>query len=102
MKYLAAFDWNGTLFDDTQATLAATNACLASFGIPAIDMHRMQETFPFPLIHFYERMGVSADVYLARAEEEGNVFMATYEYAALKCGVMEGAFDLLNWLTEKN
>ncbi len=102
MTYLAAFDWNGTLFDDTHATLAATNACLTSFGLPAIDMHTMQETFSFPLIHFYERMGVSADEYLARAEEEGNVFLATYDPAALECGVMSGAFDLLDWLTEKD
>lgn len=101
MTYLAAFDWNGTLFDDTHATLAATNACLTSFGLPAIDMHTMQETFSFPLIHFYERMGVSADEYLARAEEEGNVFLAAYEPAALECGIMGGAFDLLDWLSEK-
>lgn len=101
MTYLAAFDWNGTLFDDTHATLAATNACMTSFGLPEIDMHTMQETFSFPLIHFYERMGVSADEYLARAEEESNVFMATYQKAALECGVMAGAFDLLNWLTQK-
>lgn len=102
MKYLAAFDWNGTLFDDTPATLVATNACLASFGIPAIDMHTMQDTFSFPLIHFYERMGVSPDDYLARAEEEGNIYLAAYEDASQACGVMQGAFDLLGWLTDKN
>lgn len=102
MTHLAVFDWNGTLFDDTPATLIATNACLASFGLPAIDMHTMQETFSFPLIHFYERMGVSADDYLARAEEEGNVYLQAYEPAATTCRPMDGAFALLDWLTEKN
>lgn len=102
MTHLAVFDWNGTLFDDTPATLIATNACLASFGVPAIDMHTMQENFSFPLIHFYERMGVSADDYLARAEEEGNVYLQAYEPAATACRPMEGAFELLDWLAEKD
>ncbi len=102
MTHLAVFDWNGTLFDDTPATLIATNACLASFGVPAIDMHTMQETFSFPLIHFYERMGVSADDYLARAEEEGNVYLEAYEPAAAACRAMDGAFALLDWLRDRN
>lgn len=102
MTHLAVFDWNGTLFDDTPATLAATNACLRSFGRPEIDTATMQETFSFPLIHFYERMGVSTDEYLARADEEGNVFLSSYEPAAKDCAIMEGAFDLLDWLAEKD
>lgn len=100
MTYLAAFDWNGTLFDDTPATLAATNACLTSFGVPQIDTHTMQETFSFPLIHFYERMGVSVDEYLKRAEEESTVFMDTYSVECMKCQVMEGATQLLQWLND--
>lgn len=102
MTYLAVFDWNGTLFDDTPATLTATNACLRTFGRPEIDTHTMQETFSFPLIHFYERMGVSVDEYLSRAEEEGNVFLSAYEPASLQCGVMDGAFDLLDWLGDQD
>lgn len=98
MTYLAVFDWNGTLFDDTPATLIATNACLRSFGKPEIDVETMQETFLFPLIHFYERMGVPADEYLARAEQEGHTFLAAYEPAALGCSIMDGACDLLAWL----
>ncbi|MFA5593193.1 MAG: HAD hydrolase-like protein [Micavibrio sp.] len=100
MTYLAAFDWNGTLFDDTQATLTATNACMRSFGRPEIDLPTLQETFSFPLIHFYERMGVAIDDYLRRAEEEGNLFLNIYERAAGTCGVMDGAFDLLRWLKD--
>jgi phosphoglycolate phosphatase len=101
MTYLAVFDWNGTLFDDTPATHIATNACLRSFGRPEIDVHTMQETFMFPLIHFYEKMGVSTDDYLARAAEEGNTYIEAYEPAALQCPVMDGAFELLEWLNDR-
>lgn len=101
MTYLAVFDWNGTLFDDTPATLKATNACLRSFGKPEIDTHTMQETFSFPLIHFYERMGVTADEYLSRTDEESAVFLDCYEDAKKECRIMDGAIELLQWLNEK-
>lgn len=102
MTYLAVFDWNGTLFDDTPATLIATNACLRSFGCPEIDLHTMQDTFTFPLIHFYERMGVSADAYLAHATEKADTFLNAYEQATTDCTIAHGAFDLLDWLTARN
>jgi len=102
MTYLAVFDWNGTLFDDTLATLTASNVCLASFGKGPIDLQTMQENFSFPLIHFYERMGVSADEYLARAEEEGNRYIAAYEQAFTDCRLADGAIELLEWLNARN
>ncbi len=102
MTYLAVFDWNGTLFNDTPATHIATNACLRSFGRPEIDVHTMQETFTFPLIHFYEKMGVPPDEYLARASDEGNTYIEAYEPASLDCPVMDGAFELLEWLNARN
>ncbi len=98
MTYLAVFDWNGTLFDDTTATLYATNAVLEKFGIGPIDLLTMQENFSFPLIHFYERMGVSADVYLKHAEEESMAYIAAYESRYHTCDIADGAFDLLDWL----
>lgn len=101
MTYLAAFDWNGTLFDDMSATLQATNACLRSFGKAEIDTHTMQENFSFPLIHFYERMGVSPDDYLSRAEQEGDLFLKTYESVNGACSIGEGAFELLQWLNDR-
>jgi phosphoglycolate phosphatase len=101
MTYLAVFDWNGTLYDDTPATLKATNACLRSFDLPEIDLHTMQETFSFPLIHFYERMGVNVADYLERAEEEANIYLECYEVAKHECGIMAGTKDLLEWLNEQ-
>ncbi len=102
MTYLAVFDWNGTLFDDTHITLKATNAVLAKFDKPPIDLHTMQDTFSFPLIHFYERMGVSADEYLRRAEEEGQAYVETYEALYHECQIADGAFELLEWLNKRD
>ncbi len=98
MKYLAAFDWNGTLFDDTPATLQATNTVLAKFGKGPLDLHTLQETFSFPLIHFYERVGIPPDEYLKNAEEEGAAYVEAYEACNGNCTIMDGAIELLTWL----
>lgn len=102
MTFLAVFDWNGTLFADTHATHEATNACLEFYGARCITLEEEQATFTFPLIHFYELMGVNAATYLEKAEEASDVFLAAYQRERAKCGVAEGAFDLLDWLKSKD
>ncbi len=102
MTYLAVFDWNSTLLDDMLAVHVATNVCLRTFNVPEITVEHMQDTFTFPLIHFYEKLGVSVDDYLSRAEQEGELFVRSYEEAAIDCKIMHGAFELLQWLNDKD
>ncbi len=99
MTYLAVFDWNGTLFDDMEATHIGTNASLAFFGKGPITIEEEQENFTFPLIHFYEKMGISVDDYLKNAKEVGECFLQAYERENVKCGLADGAIELLDWLT---
>lgn len=101
MTHLAVFDWNGTLFDDTAATLVANNECLRYFGLPEIDLPTLQDKFTFPLIHFFEKLGLPADQYLARTADEFNIYMTKYEEGAASCAVMDGAVPLLDWLTAR-
>lgn len=101
MTHLAVFDWNGTLFNDMAATHVATNASLAFFGKGPITMQEEQENFTFPLIHFYEKMGISVDQYLEHAEEVGNLFNRVYMEENVKCGLREGTVDLLEWLNTR-
>jgi len=98
MSYLAVFDWNGTLYNDTPATLAATNACLNYLGKDSIDLPTLQETFSFPLVHFYERMGVSVDVYLRDAAKLADLFLDVYERECPAYGLADGAMDTVLWL----
>ncbi|NCO03561.1 MAG: HAD family hydrolase [Alphaproteobacteria bacterium] len=97
-KKLAVFNWNGTLFDDMEATHIATNACLNFFNIPDITLEQEQELFTFPLIHFYEKMGVSVDHYLKHAEEVGELFHNVYNTHKENCHLADGAITLLDWL----
>jgi len=98
MTYLAVFDWNATLLDDTEATHKGTNACLEFFGRPKITREIEQELFSFPLIHFYEKMGVDADTYLKNAEQAGEIFSNVYRVEKEKCGLKKGAVETLEWL----
>lgn len=97
-KKLIAWDWNGTLFNDMAATHIATNASLAFFDIPPITIEKEQETFTFPLIHFYEKMGVSVDEYLKHAEEVGNLFHQVYNENKSNCTLAKDAIEILGWL----
>ena len=96
-KYLAVFDWNATLFDDTPATYEATNDCLAFFDIPPISLLELQEKFTFPLIHFYEKAGVKVDDYLKHTKELSDVFHTKYDALKQKCGLMNGAVEALDF-----
>lgn len=101
-KKLAVFDWNGTLFNDMEATHIATNACLNFFDIPEITLEQEQELFTFPLIHFYEKMGVGVDHYLKHAEEVGEIFHNVYNTHKEHCHLADGAVTLLEWLKGNN
>jgi phosphoglycolate phosphatase-like HAD superfamily hydrolase len=50
------WDWNGTLFDDQVATVAAVNDALAGLGAPSIDADTYRSHFTRPVQRFYERV----------------------------------------------
>jgi phosphoglycolate phosphatase-like HAD superfamily hydrolase len=50
------WDWNGTLFDDHDAVLAAVNDALARVELPPIDAHTYRSHYTRPVQRFYERV----------------------------------------------
>ena len=50
------WDWNGTLFDDHVAVLAAVNDALALVDLPPIDAHTYRSHYTRPVQRFYERV----------------------------------------------
>lgn len=100
--YLAVFDWNSTLLNDMDATSRATNECLAFFDVAPISIAEIQEYFTFPLIHFYEKVGIPVDDYLKNAEELGNVFRTSYNKFKTQSTLMDGTIELLEWLHTHN
>ncbi|WP_329457596.1 HAD family hydrolase [Streptomyces sp. NBC_01497] len=88
------WDWNGTLFDDIQAVLAATNASFAEIGMESLTLERYRELYCVPVPVFYERL-----VGRRPTEAEWLVMDETFHrhYTAHRtsCGLTEGAAELL-------
>lgn len=75
---LAVFDWNGTLLDDVDAWVEGCNAALSVFGHPARDVAAWRELYTCPIIHSYEKAGVSIDEYLKKSDEANAAFYTAY------------------------
>ena len=50
------WDWNGTLLDDTLASVNAINTMLTHRGLANIDIPYYREIFGFPVIDFYRKV----------------------------------------------
>ncbi|MFG2142534.1 HAD family hydrolase [Streptomyces sp. NPDC048650] len=50
------WDWNGTLFHDVDAVIAATNSAFAEIGLEPITLERYRELYCVPVPRFYERL----------------------------------------------
>lgn len=103
MTYAAFFDWNGTLFDDTQACFEATNACLGFYDIEPISLEKFRSTVHFPLLHFYRECGVDTDTFLKNGDKSATHYNYAYEEASLRtnAGLMKNAIELLEWLKQR-
>ncbi|MCG8421641.1 MAG: HAD family hydrolase [Proteobacteria bacterium] len=53
------WDWNGTLFDDVELSVAIDNELLGQFGKPQITLEQYRACFDLPVKGFYERLGFS-------------------------------------------
>lgn len=78
------WDFNGTLLDDVAETLDATNAVLARHGKPLLaDADAYRHVFGFPVIDYYEKIGLERAHFEAYADE----WVAEYNRRAPQAGL---------------
>src|SRR5919197_1465839 len=80
------WDWNGTLFDDHVAVVAAVNDALASLGLPPIDADTYRSHYTRPVQRFYERLAgrpIAAGEWLALDDAFHDSYHAGLERLAL-------------------
>jgi phosphoglycolate phosphatase len=72
------WDWNGTLLDDTQASVNAVNGMLSARHLPALDVPTYREHFGFPVRDFYRAVGfrLETEDWDAMAREFHDRFLA--------------------------
>ncbi|MDQ0991243.1 HAD family hydrolase [Streptomyces sp. V3I7] len=96
------WDWNGTLFHDNDAIIGATNAAFAELGMEPITLERYRSLYCVPVPRFYERLlgRMPTDTEWEAMDE---VFHRHYTEHRLRCGLTEGAADLLaGWRSAGN
>ncbi|WP_458244092.1 HAD family hydrolase [Streptomyces sp. MAI_2237] len=88
------WDWNGTLFHDNDAIIGATNAAFAELGLEPITMEQYRALYCVPVPKFYERLlgRLPTD---AEWELMDEVFHRYYAEHRVRCGLAEGAVELL-------
>ncbi|MFG2642684.1 HAD family hydrolase [Streptomyces sp. NPDC048370] len=88
------WDWNGTLLDDIEAVIGATNAAFAELGLEPITLARYRELYTVPVPKFYERlMGrLPTDAEWVVMDD---AFHRHYWQRAEACGLTTGAAELL-------
>jgi phosphoglycolate phosphatase-like HAD superfamily hydrolase len=92
------WDWNGTLFHDNEAVIGATNAAFAVMGLEPISLEQYRALYCVPVPKFYERlMGrlPTQDEW----ELMDDVFHRHYAEQRARCGLAEGALELLEGWT---
>ncbi|GHD99727.1 phosphatase [Streptomyces alanosinicus] len=88
------WDWNGTLFHDTDAIIGATNAAFAELGIAPITLEQYRSLYCVPVPKFYERLigRLPTD---AEWELMDGIFHRHYAEHRGRCALTEGAAELL-------
>lgn len=88
------WDWNGTLLDDIDASLASVNDMLAARGMEPIDINRYKECISVPISGFYEKV-------FDLSKEDYNEILRQYNEGYLRhlcdCGLTAGALDMLEF-----
>ncbi|WP_330458157.1 haloacid dehalogenase-like hydrolase [Streptomyces sp. NBC_00820] len=89
------WDWNGTLFHDNDAIIGATNAAFAELGLTPITLEQYRTLYCVPVPKFYERLlgRLPSD---AEWERMDGAFHRHYVEHRVRCGLTEGATDLLS------
>ena len=94
MRAHIVWDWNGTLFDDIEVVVAASNAALAEIGLPPLTVRQYREQYRVPVVDFYREL-----LGRAPAPEEwlrmDASFHQHYESRRDGCRLTEGVEELL-------
>ncbi|MEU6949616.1 HAD family hydrolase [Streptomyces sp. NPDC046316] len=88
------WDWNGTLLDDIEAVIGATNAAFAELGLEPITLARYRDLYTVPVPKFYERLMGRLPTEAEWVLMDG-AFHRHYWQRAEACVLTAGAAELL-------
>lgn len=98
MIKLVAFDWNGTIFSDTQTILEGVNEVLKLLNLKPASLKSYQNHFDVPITKTYLSLGIPEKDLKDRAKEIVHTFHSNYEIRASRVRARAYAKRLLKWL----
>ena len=90
------FDWSGTLGDDLDLVIDATNHVFKKFQKPVISKKEFQTEFCLPYLNFYQKF-----IPHIPQKEIDKIFYEGFRFSKEKVSLLEGAEELLQFIQEK-
>ena len=100
MLQLFVWDWNGTLFADTQAIVDAGNHIIREYGGQPLSRRQYVARFGFPVIDFLCNQGCDREALLNPGWI--GMFHEFYEQRASRCHTRKGAREVLYQLKDQS
>ncbi|NLE67936.1 MAG: HAD family hydrolase [Lentisphaerae bacterium] len=88
------WDWNGTLLDDAWLCVDVMNGMLCRRALPGLTPAKYEESFDFPVLDFYRRLGF--DFEREAFGQVGLEFVEAYERRKGECRLRSGAASVLS------
>ncbi|MCZ6673485.1 MAG: HAD hydrolase-like protein [Verrucomicrobia bacterium] len=93
------WDWNGTLVNDVHLCVSLINSILSRRSLPEISQDTYRDTFDFPVIDYYKRLGF--DFEKESFETLSNEFIGGYIDARQTLKLHSGAIEALNFFRQR-
>ena len=94
------WDWNGTIYDDTEFCVNIMNKLLSKRNLPLLTVEKYKEVFDFPVKDYYQRLGFDFDK--ESFEIVGTEFINEYNNKHFSCKLQTGIESLINKLNDNN
>lgn len=94
---IVILDWSGTISDDFDSVVAATNKLLEAFGLKSIDKDYIRKNYRPDYMDFYKALGVKA----TRAEVN-RIYREEFLKSPTKPSILDNAKKTLEWLHSKS
>ena len=94
--FAVVWDWNGTIVDDAQLFVDIMNLFLKEQHLPLIDVDIYRESFEFPIINYYRRLGF--DFKKESFESLGSRFIDIYQEKRFNAPLFPGIVDIIKTL----
>jgi phosphoglycolate phosphatase len=95
------FDWNGTLLNDAQYLLDATNVVMTYYGLPTVSLSYYQEIYTVPIKEMYRKLGCSEEILSKRSDELVGVYMKEFSRLSETVLARRRAGEMLNALKKQ-